>query len=62
MNGMNPADLRATPGRVAVTGDGERVRYHEEMGHQFEHDGEWVMMCGTFMDSLDWPARWEESK
>lgn len=62
MSDVTPADLRADPFRVAVTGDGERVRYHEEMGHQFEHDGDWLMICGTFMDSLDWPAQWEETQ
>lgn len=60
MSGVNPADLRANPWRVAVTQDAARVQYHPEMGHQFEHEGDWVMMCGTFMDSLDWPAKWED--
>lgn len=62
MSDVTPADLRANPFRVAVTQDGTRVHYHVEMGHQWEHDSEWLMMCGTFMDSLDWPAEWEESK
>ena len=61
MSGVNPVGLRANPFRVAVTQDGTRVHYHVEMGHEFEHGGEWIMICGTFMDSLDWPARWEEA-
>lgn len=60
MTGVTPADLRANPWRVAVTQDGTRVHYHVEMGIEFEHDGDWAMMCGRFVDSLDWPARWED--
>lgn len=60
MSDVTPDDLRANPWRVAVTQDGTRVRYHVEMGHQFEHDDDWAMACGTFMDSLGWPAQWED--
>lgn len=58
----NTNDLRANPFRVAVTQDGVRVRYHPEMGLEFEHDGDWHMMCGAYTESLEWPAQWEEQK